>query len=56
MAKVVRCLLLVREVWGSNHEPVKSPTDLHVANNSRHPKGSEYNKDLIFFLFNLSLS
>jgi len=26
MAQVVRCLLLVREVWGSNSEPIKSPT------------------------------
>jgi len=26
MAQVVRRLLLVREVWGSNPEPIKSPT------------------------------
>jgi len=26
MAQVIRRLLLVREVWGSNSEPKKSPT------------------------------
>jgi len=26
MAQVVRRSLLVREVWGLNHEPIKSPT------------------------------
>jgi len=26
MAQVIRCSLLVREVWGSNSEPIKSAT------------------------------
>jgi len=26
IAQVVRCSLLVREVWGSNSEPIKFPT------------------------------